>query len=88
MMKTEVKSEALVADLVITGVHCWECAWHLELALESFEGVVAANVDAVTGVTAITYHPGLIDLDELLTAVRAEDYEVGAPMIHAAKGAG
>lgn len=75
MSGTSVKQRA-TAELMISGIHCWDCAARLELALACFPGVETARVDAISGAATLTFGEEPVELDHILYALRCEEYEI------------
>lgn len=59
-------------NLAIGGMTCAACVVHVEQALRTAPGVVAASVNLATERASVSYHPGQSDLAALRRAV--EDY--------------
>lgn len=78
-MTTAVKPAAvdarIVAELQIEDMHCWECADLLELAIESYPGVVSAPVNE-DGSCEVTFRAGVLVVPELLSAIERLGYRV------------
>lgn len=60
----------------IPDIHCWECAWILQLALEAFDGVEDADVDWQTHVATISYRPTEVSRRRLVEVMEAAGHEV------------
>jgi len=65
-------------DLPITGMTCASCASRIEKKLNRIEGV-DATVNYALERASVTYDPGTVDPDELLSAVRAAGYDATLP---------
>ncbi len=62
-------------ELQVRGMTCHHCVMAVKKALESVQGVRAAEVDLGSGSARVD---GQADLDALIAAVRDEGYEASA----------
>lgn len=65
----------VTAQLMVFDMHCWECAGMLEMALEAFPGVEKADVNALSGVTEITFRPDQVTIEDISAAIEGSGYE-------------
>jgi Cu+-exporting ATPase len=70
----DVPTEKVV--LAIGGMTCASCVAHVEKALSSVPGVLAASANLATEKATITFLPGAVGQDALRQAVAAAGYEV------------
>lgn len=73
-------------ELPITGMTCASCQMRVEKALRSVDGVLDAQVNLATERAAVTYAPGVANVDALTAAVEAAGYGVIAPASDQAAG--
>lgn len=74
-MLTSTDPRRATVVLKVSDLHCWECASRLELALLCTPGVEDAHVD-VSGRASIRSVPENLDVDQLLSALRLEGFEI------------
>ena len=60
----------------VGGMSCEHCVRAVKEALESLEGVSAAQVDLTGGTAAVEYDAAVVGLDAMKAAIEQEDYEV------------
>lgn len=63
-------------DLPIGGMTCASCTAHVEGALLDVVGVLTANVNLATERAAVTYVPGIADINDFTQAVAETGYKV------------
>ena len=66
--------------LLVGGMSCASCAFHVETALTDIPGVVAAEVDLQTGETAVTVADSGVTLTMLHRAVEEVGYQISEPV--------
>ncbi len=62
--------------LAIAGMTCASCVAHVEKALKSVEGVLAASVNLATERATVEYVPGVASFADFVAAVKEAGYEV------------
>ncbi|MEX2195705.1 MAG: heavy metal translocating P-type ATPase [Thermoleophilaceae bacterium] len=65
-------------ELPITGMTCASCANRIERRLNKLDGV-SASVNYATEKATVTYDPGAVDTDGLVSAVEAAGYQAVVP---------
>lgn len=60
--------------LLVGGMNCASCAFHIETALTDVPGVVAADVHLQTGETAVTITDSRLGLNELYETIQEAGY--------------
>ena len=60
--------------LDLEGMTCASCATRIEKRLTRLDGVDSCSVNYATEEAAVTYDPGRVDVDDLVTAVSAAGY--------------
>lgn len=68
-------AELVTARLNTTGMHCGSCAMLIDLTLGDMEGVSEVTTDYATGVSAVTFDPDIVSVDDLIGAVRTAGYD-------------
>ncbi len=71
-------SEMTTTKLATTGMHCGSCAMLIDMTLGDVEGVSDVSTDYGTGMVEVTYDPSVVNIDEIIAAVRAMGYEAEA----------
>ncbi|MEK6221562.1 MAG: copper ion binding protein [Chloroflexota bacterium] len=67
--------------LPITGMTCGACVSHLEIALNSFPGVIKAMVNLESEYAHVTLQNQDVELSDLVSAVRNAGYDVSMDTI-------
>ncbi|MCR4942229.1 MAG: cadmium-translocating P-type ATPase [Campylobacter sp.] len=65
-------------DLIIEGIHCSACIWLNEKALFELEGVIEANINAVTNKAHIVWDEEVVNLATILERINAIGYRAYA----------
>lgn len=63
-------------ELAIFDIHCSECAARLELAIEALPGVEKAEVNAATCLAVVSFRPGVVSLEDIVSGVRGVGFEM------------
>ena len=71
---TEEGNERL--DIPITGMHCAGCASNIQKGLRALKGISEANVNFATAKATVSYQPGKVGIDDILSNVRSSGYDV------------
>lgn len=61
--------------LTTTGMHCGSCAMLIDMTLGDLEGVSEVKTHYATGLSAVTFDPDRLSVDDLLQSVRSAGYE-------------
>lgn len=70
-----IASQSDSARLVIEGMHCVSCSLNVDGTLEDLPGVTKAHTDYAKGISKVEYEPGLITVDEMISAVESLGYQ-------------
>jgi copper chaperone len=65
-------------SLSVPEIHCDHCKMSIEGAVGSLAGVTSATVDVAARTVTISYDPPAT-MDEIVTAIEGQGYEVPAP---------
>ena len=63
-------------DLTVEGLHCVDCATTIESAVAKIQGVEEVNASFTTGKVRVSYRPGAVGLNELISCVEKIGYRV------------
>jgi Cu+-exporting ATPase len=63
-------------SLPVTGMSCAACARTIERTLQGVSGVETAGVNFATGLATVVFDPSVVDLPDLVEAVREAGYDV------------
>ena len=67
------------ADIAISGMTCAACSARVQRALEKAPGVESANVNLLTSMATVSYHPDEVAVEQLLEAIRKTGYGAELP---------
>lgn len=67
--------ETKTVRLSTTDMHCGSCAMLIDMTLGDLEGVDEVRTDYATGVSSVSYDPGRVSVEDLITAVRSAGYD-------------
>lgn len=65
--------------LTVPDIHCGHCASSIEGAVGALAGVDDVKVDIAGRTVAVAFDEAAIDLDEIVTAIEGQGYEVTPP---------
>lgn len=64
--------------LIVPDIHCDHCASSIEGAVGALSGVDKVKVDIPGRTVDVAYDDGSLDLDEIVTAIEGQGYEVAS----------
>lgn len=63
------------ARLKTSGMHCASCSMLVDMTLADVDGVQESRTDHASGDTVVSYDPDVVNVGQLIEAIRSAGYE-------------